>query len=376
METFFFSKDAIMFDFLKSNVLWIRWAIAGGIVAISLLLAFLSKYIIGAIVKPFTKKTKTIIDDLIVEALNAPVFAWLIAGGLWIAAIRLIDTKNVENVVHKIFIIIFIGIGGVAVSRVVHAILHWYSVEIAPRTATDFDDRLIPLLSRVSDIIVYSLAFLVIMGNIGVNIGPFLAGLGIGGLAIALALQPTLTNFLSGTYVISDSVIRKGDYIQLESGLEGTVEEIGWRITKIRHWQGNLVILPNTKLSDAVVTDFEKPDISMVFGVEGGVSYDSDLDKVEKVITEVASEVMRIYAEGGKDFTPIVRFKNFGDSNINFSVVLKAANRGASFALKHYFIKALHKRFQDEGIVMEFPARKLYLDGNVNSEMIDRNKRS
>jgi len=335
----------------------------------------------GAIVKPFTKKTKTILDDLIVEAMVAPVFAWLIAGGLWIAAIRLIDNTNTadvtktEDLVHKIAIILFIGIGGVAVSRVVHAILHWYSVEMAPRTTTDFDDRLIPLLSRVADLIVYSLTFLVIMGQLKIDIGPFLAGLGIGGLAIALALQPTLTNFLSGTYVISDSVIRKGDYIQLESGVEGTVEEIGWRITKIRHWQGNLVILPNTKLSDAVVTDFEKPDLSMIIGVDGGVSYNSDLEKVEQVIAEVAADVMKTHPEGGKDFTPVVRFKNFGDSNINFSVVLKAENRGASFAIKHYFIKALHKRFQQEGIVMEFPVRKLYLDGNANPQLIDRSRK-
>ena len=84
--------------------------------------------------------------------------------------------------------------------------------------------------------------------------------------------------------------------------------------------------------------------------------------------------MMRTHPEGGKDFAPVVRFKNFGDSNINFSVVLKAANRGASFALKHYFIKALHRRFQNEGIVMEFPVRKLYFDGNANPALIDRNQ--
>ncbi len=363
-------------SFFSSDVTWIRWAVAGGFVVAFILLAFLSKYILGAIVKPFTRKTKTIIDDLILEALTAPAFAWLVAGGLWIAASRLNDDPKIEDVIHKIFSIIFIGIGGVAVSRVLHAILHWYSVEIAPRTASDFDDRLIPLLQRVADIIVYCFTFIIIMGQLGVPIGPFLASLGIGGIAIALALQPTMTNFLSGTYVISDSVIRKGDYIQLESGVEGTVEEIGWRITKIRHWQGNLVVLPNTKLSDAVVTDFEKPDLSMVFGVDGGVSYNSDLEKVERIITETAADIMKNNPEGSKDFAPVVRFKNFGDSNINFSVVMKAQNRGGTFALKHYFIKALHKRFQNEGIVMEYPVRKLYLEGNTNPELIDRNKNS
>jgi small-conductance mechanosensitive channel len=361
-----------MFDFLKSTDPLTKWLVSGGIVVVALLLAFLSKYIIGAIVKPFTKKTKTIIDDLIIEAINAPIFAAIIAGGLWIGINRILTVDKTESIINKIFIIVIILIIGMALSRIVHALLEWYSVEIAPRTASDFDDRLVPLLSRVADIIVYSFAFLVILGRIGVNIGPYLAGLGIGGLAVALALQPTLTNFLSGTYVISDSVIRKGDYIQLESGVEGTVEEIGWRITKIRHWQGNLVILPNTKLSDAVVTDFEKPDLSMVFGVDGGVSYDSDLDKVEQVIVEVATAVLKNNAEGVKDFTPSVKFKNFGDSNINFSVVLKAQNRAGTFALKHYFIKALHKRFQNEGIIMEYPVRKVYLDGGNSGTMFNR----
>jgi small-conductance mechanosensitive channel len=373
-----------MFDFLKSTDPLTKWLVSGSIVVVALLLAFLSKYIIGAIVKPFTKKTKTIIDDLIIEAVNMPMFAIIVAGGLWLGINWLlkdhvtghVTNLKAESIFSKIFIIIIIVIIGMVISRVIHAILEWYSVEIAPRTTSDFDDRLVPLLSRVADIIVYSFAFLVILGRIGVNIGPYLAGLGIGGLAVALALQPTLTNFLSGTYVISDSVIRKGDYIQLESGVEGTVEEIGWRITKIRHWQGNLVILPNTKLSDAVVTDFEKPDLSMVFGVDGGVSYDSDLDKVEQVIVEVATAVLKNNAEGVKDFTPSVKFKNFGDSNINFSVVLKAQNRAGTFALKHYFIKALHKRFQNEGIIMEYPIRKVYLDGGNSGTMSNQSRNS
>jgi small-conductance mechanosensitive channel len=365
-----------MLDFLKSTDPMTKWLVSGGIVFLAFLLAFLSKYILGAIVKPFTKKTKTIIDDLILEAVNMPLFAVIIAGGLWIGINRILTDAKVESIVNKIFIIIIIVIIGMVISRVVHAILEWYSVEIAPRTASDFDDRLVPLLSRVADVIVYSFAFLVILGRIGVDIGPYLAGLGIGGLAVALALQPTLTNFLSGTYVISDSVIRKGDYIQLESGLEGTVEEIGWRITKIRHWQGNLVILPNTKLSDAVVTDFEKPDLSMIFGVDGGVSYDSDLERVEQVILEVATDVMKNNPEGVKDFTPSVKFKNFGDSNINFSAVMKAQNRAGTFALKHYFIKALHKKFRAEGIVMEYPVRKVYVEGNASQGMFNQPRSS
>lgn len=165
---------------------------------------------------------------------------------------------------------------------------------------------------------------------------------------------------MSGTYVISDSVIRKGDYIQLEGGPEGTVEEIGWRTTKIRHWQGNIIVLPNSKLSDAIVTDFERPESAMLFTVNCGVSYDSDLEHVERVSIEVAKNLLGNHPLGVKDFAPVLRFKEFGDSNINFTITLKGIDRAAQFVLKHEFIKALHKRFKTEGIVIEYPTRKLY----------------
>jgi small-conductance mechanosensitive channel len=93
---------------------------------------------------------------------------------------------------------------------------------------------------------------------------------------------------------------------------------------------------------------------------------------VEQVIIEVATEVMKNNPEGVKDFTPSVKFKNFGDSNINFSAVMKAQNRAGTFALKHYFIKALHKRFRNEGIVMEYPIRKLYVEGNTSQGMFNQ----
>ncbi len=196
---------------------------------------------------------------------------------------------------------------------------------------TDIDNRLLPLLRRVSTVVIYAIGLLIILDQLHVNISPILAGLGIGGLAVALALQPTLSNFLAGTYVMSDAVIHVGDYIMLENGPEGMVEDIEWRSTKLRHWQGNLLILPNSKLAEAIVTDYEKPEQSMLFTVDCGVSYDSDLQRVERVTIEVAETVLGRLSEGDKCFKPLVRFKEFGDSNINFAVVLKAVDRAGHF---------------------------------------------
>ena len=127
-----------------------------------------------------------------------------------------------------------------------------------------------------------------------------------------------------------------------------------------------MIILPNSKLAEAIVTDYEKPFKAMLFKVDCGVSYDSDLEAVEQVALLVAMEVMQKFPEGAKDFQPVVRFKHFGDSNIDFAVVLKSVDRPGQFLIKHEFIKALHKRFGEEGIEIQYPARKLYFADGQN----------
>ncbi len=353
------------FAFAPTTADWIRWGISAGIFAGFLLLAIASKFIFTGVVGIFTRKTKTIVDDLIVKALTTPIFVIIIVAGLWIALARLTELANYMDTIHKVFIILYIGIFAVAVVRVVHALLEWYGAEVATRTASDIDDRLIPIFRRIVDVIIYAIAFMVMLSRLNIDISPILAGLGIGGLAVALALQSTLSNFLAGTYVITDSVIHKGHYIMLDNGTEGNVEEIGWRTTKIRTWQGNLVVLPNSRLADAIVTNFERPEVAMLFAVDCGVSYNSDLQKVEKVTLEVAKNLMQNSAAGVKGFEPVLRFKQFGDSNINFSVVLKGVDRPAQFILKHEFIKQLHARFQQEGIAIEYPVRKVLFGNNI-----------
>jgi small-conductance mechanosensitive channel len=337
-----------------------QWIISAIIFVVFLFLAFASKLILAVLLRILEHRTRTRLDDMIIKALTAPVYITIIVAGLWLALIRnpLLSPEQVATV-HKIAVILYIGIAAVVAVRVTNTFLLWYAEDIAPLTKSDVDDKLIPLLRRVANVVIYVIAILIILGELGLEISPILAGLGIGGLAVALALQPTLSNFLAGTYVMSDAVVHCGDYVHLDSGQEGWVEDIGWRTTKLRSWQGNLIILPNSKLADAIVTDFEKPDKSLAFNVECGVSYQSDLEKVEKVTIAVAKELLQKLPAGNKDFDPVVRFNQFGDSNINFTVTLKSNDRAGSFLLKHEFIKALHRRFNEENIDIQYPVRKL-----------------
>jgi small-conductance mechanosensitive channel len=342
------------------NTAWEQWAVSAGIFLLFIALAFAARLIISGVLRVLAHRTKTRLDDMVIRALTVPVFVALIVAGLWLALARLPELSAQLDIIRKIAAILFIAIAAIALVRVGNAFLAWYSTDIAPFTKTQIDDKLVPLVRRVGTAVVYVVALLIILDQLGVNISPLLAGLGIGGLAVALALQPTLSNFLAGTYVMSDAVVHVGDYVTLDSGHEGWVEDIGWRSTKLRHWQGNLIILPNSKLAEAIVTDYEKPDKSLLFTVDCGVSYDSDLDRVEWVAIAVAEEILQKCPEGAKDFKPVVRFKRFDDSNINFAVVLKSVDRTGHFVIKHEFIKALHKRFSQEGIEIQYPARKLY----------------
>jgi small-conductance mechanosensitive channel len=338
-----------------------QWLISAGILAIFVALGIGSHFLLGRILLALTRRTKTTLDDFLVGGLNTPIFLALIGLGSWLALLRLPDLKNNLNMINQIFTLIGIAVGTMAVARVFSAIMSWYGGEVAQRTHTDVDDKLIPIIKRIGNVALYTLAIVLILDNLNIKITPLIAGLGVGGLAVAVALQPTLSNFLAGTYVVTDAVIRKGHYILLDTGQEGLVEDIGWRTTKIRHWQGNLIVLPNSKLADAVVTDFEAAEPTKFFAVACGVSYNCDLDRVEQVALEVANETIKRCPEACKDHSPTVHFKEFGDSNINFTVVLKAVDRVSQFPLKHEFIKALHRRFKQEGITIEYPMRKLLI---------------
>ncbi|MBI2849966.1 MAG: mechanosensitive ion channel family protein [Chloroflexi bacterium] len=351
---------------LDANAELVRWVTAAIILATSIVLAIISRFVLAGIMRLVEHHTKTKLDDMIIQALGRPLFAALITAGLWLALVQIPELSAHLGIVHDVGVILIMAVATVAAVRVIQALFLWYGAELASRAKLEMGSKLIPLLRRVSTIAIYAIGLLIILDQLHVNISPVLAGLGIGGLAVALALQSTLSNFLAGTYVLSDAVIHTGDYIMLDSGQEGFVEDIGWRSTKLRHWQGNLIILPNSKLADAIVTDYEKPDKAMLFTVDCGVSYESDLAKVERVTLGVAAETLRNFPQGAKDFEPVVRFKQFGDSNINFAIVLKSVDRVGQFLLKHEFIKALHKRFGEEGIEIQYPARRLYFADGRN----------
>lgn len=217
------------------------------------------------------------------------------------------------------------------------------------------------LLEHLIKILVFVIGALALLRSLGISITPALAGLGIGGLAVALALQRPLGDFFAGIHLILSKQIRIGDYIKLETGEEGYVVDITWRNTTIRQLPNNLVIIPNSRLASLMIINYYQPEKELSVLLNIGVSYSSDLEKVERVTIEVAKEVMKEVPGGVPEFEPFIRYHTFGDFSINFSVILRAKEYTDQFLIKHEFIKRLHRRYRREGIEIPFPIRVVYL---------------
>jgi len=214
--------------------------------------------------------------------------------------------------------------------------------------------------------VIFLIGILVILNALNVSITPMLTALGVGGIAIALALQDTLSNFFAGVHVLASRQIKPKDYIKLDSGEEGYILDITWRNTIIKNLPNNIIIVPNSKLSTAIITNYNLLEnfIKVYIGI--GVSYDSDLEQVEKVTLEVANEIMREIPGGVPHYEPAIRYHTFADFSINLNVVLLAQEFASQYLIKHEFIKRLHKRYNQEGIVIPYPIRTIYSQGMIH----------
>lgn len=343
--------------------------LAAAIFATSIIVSKIVYVFLKKVVGTYAAQTKTAADDEILKAIHKPLYFGIIVVGASFALGSVNALKPFAGIITQLATLILIVLGVSVAVKIVNVLLRWYATEVAQKTHTRVDDKVLPILSKVAKLVIYFIAFMFILGEFGIQITPLLAGLGIGGLAVALALQPTLSNFFSGTYILTDGSIKLGDYIEIQGmDIKGYVEDIGWRSTKIKTLPNNIVIVPNSKLADSIVTNYYSPTTDMGLVIPVGVSYESDLENVEKVTIDVAKKVLQETQGGVKDFEPFIRYNEFGDSNINFSVILRVQTFVDQYLMKHEFIKQLKKRYDKEGIEIAYPSRNVYFRTPLKSK--------
>lgn len=309
--------------------------------------------------------TSLVIDKVILNSVSRPLTIMILSISIFICSFVLNYIGKVESSVEQILSI---------VSQLTLVVSVVVLLDNLSKTTIQKYTPTSPLLKTSGSLlkgtlrtIIFCIGILIILSTMGVSITPIIASLGIGSLAIALALQPTLENFFSGIQLVADKPIRVGDYIELDSGEQGFVEKIGWRSTWIKMLPNNIVIMPNSMMAQSKLINYYYPEKQLSVPVDVGVHYDSDLEHVERVTLEVAKVILREHKWGVDDYETFVVFHTFDSSSINFTVMLRAQEYFNRFFIKSAFIKALHKRYSEEGIVIPYPIRAV----NLNQE--DRN---
>ena len=306
----------------------------------------------------FARRTRFKWDDLVVGSARGIPTVWLTCTGIYLAlSVGTLDPLLMSTVV-SVLTVVLIGSITIVGMRATGGAVEMLSgrAEGAIGSPT--------LVVNMARLAVGVLGVFIILQNLGINITPLITALGIGGLAIALALQDTLGNLFAGVQIILSKQVRPQDYVRLDSGEEGWVTDVKSRNTTILTFpDSNLLAVPNSVLASSIVKNFSMPRKALWVSVEVGVSYDSDLEHVERVTLDVARQVVSAVDGGESGEGPVVRFHTFGDSSINFEIRLLVREFESQGPVRHELIKRLHERFNEEGIEIPFPIRTVLMKG-------------
>ena len=285
-------------------------------------------------------------DDIVVSELGRRIPFWSILIGIALALQHWPFLLPTQTLITRVLSALGIASMTIAAAGISTGLVRAYGPRASPTAPVS------GLSQNIVRIFITVLGTLVIINSLGYDIRPMLTALGVGGLAVALALQQPLSNLFAGLFVSAGRQIRIGDYVRLEMGAEGFVADFNWQSMQIQAPSGNLIIVPNARVAQLVVTNFSHPQKDMGIGVDLGVAYSSDLGQVERVAVEIAREVMRDVPGGVPDFEPSVRFHTFADLSVRFTVNLRVREFADQALVKHELVKRISARFRKDGIVI------------------------
>jgi len=344
---------------LSSQYTWLEY-----VLQIALLVAagwVLRRYVISWL-KRWARRTETRLDDALVELFDQALTPVLLLAVL-VASLNLVPVPAKLLVVMNR--ILYLGILAVALyygAKAVQLVLNRW----LPRTAAR--ETLREPVRFLTRVIFAAFGIMILLDNLGISLTAVWTTLGVGSVAIALALQDTLSNFFAGIYLRLDAPVRVGDYVKLEGREEGFIIQMGWRSTRIRTLPNNVVVVPNTKLASAIVTNFSLPEPQMSLLIRISVSYSADPERVERILVDEAKRAVGQIEGLLGDPAPFVRFiPGFGDSSLDFTLICRVNSFVDQYLVQHELRKRIFARFRQEGIEIPFPQRDVHLYTPPNS---------
>jgi MscS family membrane protein len=338
------------------------------IIAISLLALFLGagqlfSRIVVSIIRRLASKTKTTLDDILINILEKPtVFAITIIGLKASSALINFGDRG-QEILRNVFTILIVWNAIWVIIRLIDAIVDHYVAPLADKTKSQLDNQLMPFVRKFLKIVTIVIGILFLIRNMGYDITSLVAGLGIGGLAFALAAQPLLSNLFGGLAIIADKPFQIGDRIRVDQKFEGYVKEIGMRSTVISTPVGTKIFLPNNMIATTSVENLStSEDHGVKFTFEIGLEYNTSNEKIEEAI-EIVRDVLKhnknVVQEG--DGAPYISFWSFNEHFLKISggySIYPANVIGATRTMVNLEIK---KRFEKAHIHFAFPTQTIHL---------------
>lgn len=331
---------------------------AGGIVA------GFAVQLVGRLGAALATRSRTTFDDAFARRLPLPlaIVAGIVAAGALLALVEGSLDPNIVLNARRVLLIAFVIGGAWALLRILRLSLNRLSqrkVRFQPAAR---------VTGRVVSVLVYAFAFLTILSEYGISITPLLTGLGLAALAVGLALQETLANFFSGIWIQTEQPLSPGHYVRIEAGgqtVEGFVERVGWRTTRVRVLAGSLVVIPNSKVAQAVVTDFTLPEPTLSVVMNFRLPFDADPNRVMALLVEEAKEAAKVTPGLLENPAPFANATpGIGEYGIGYSLIIKVREFVDQWNAQTAVTARVWHRFQKEGIRLLYPTRlNLQADG-------------
>ena len=331
------------------------WAITLLIILGSVVVGKIIYWFFGTVVKKLTAKTKTKIDDIIVDMIEEPVVLALTIAGLWYGLHRLEFTPEWYEWMGKVYHILLTVNVTWLIARLIDAIIQEYVVPLTEKTESDLDDQIIPIVRKGLRSAIWILGVIVALNNAGYDVTAMIAGLGIGGLALAMAAKDSVANIFGGIMVFTDKPFKVGDRIKI-NGFDGTIEEVGIRTSRMRTLEGRLVTIPNAQFTgDMVENVSEEPTRKVVLNL--GLTYDMSAEQMEKAIA-----TLKEIAANNQDTEEkiSVGFNSFGDFSLGIIFIYYIKKSSDILNTQTDMNLAILREFAKHGLDMAFPTQTIY----------------
>lgn len=347
---------------LWGNTLWQYAFFLISIIA-SIFIAKAFYWVSTKVIKVFTKKTQTRLDDLLIQVLEKPILFIIILSGLRLGFSQLSVSPSFDSTANSIFKVLYLLNTSWIIINFLDAIILNYITPVVSKTKSELDDHLVPILRRLIKAVIWLIILIMIIKNFGFDVSALLTGVGLGGLAFALAAQDLLSNLFGGIAILSDKPFKIGDRIRVGQN-EGWVKEIGLRTTRITTLDGTELIIPNSDIAKTVLENISREkarkirlNLSLVYSTPR-----KKLVEAERILRNIVKK------NKSTDDDCVVSFADFGESGLNIVLIYWIKDVKRVLETKHEINMEIKERFEKAGIEFAFPTRTLYLEETTSKK--------